>query len=139
MFKKKDHVKKFLRCLNSRHRDIKFTCEEEKDSKISFLDISISRNNNALKTSISNKPTFSGDYTNFNSFLLKEYKRGLLYTFLYITYNIFEEINHLKSFWQKNSFLLFFIVNCIHEFLNKLFIERVRNSTATQKISYKHF
>ena len=38
MFKKWDHVKKIIRYINSRHRKIKFTCEEEKDNKISFLD-----------------------------------------------------------------------------------------------------
>ena len=48
MFNKRDHVKKFLRYINSRHGNIKFTCEEEKDNKISFLDISIRRNNSAL-------------------------------------------------------------------------------------------
>ena len=125
MFKKRDHVKKFLRYIDSRHRNIKFTCEEEKNNKISFLDISISRNNNALKTSIFRKPTFSGVYTNFNSFLPTEYKRKLLRTFLYRTYNIcssylqiHEEIIHLKSVWQKNSFPLSFIDNCINTFLN---------------------
>ena len=125
MFKKRDHVKKFLRYIDSRHRNIKFTCEEEKNNKISFLDISISRNNNALETSIFRKPTFSGVYTNFNSFLPTEYKRKLLRTFLYRTYNIcssylqiHEEIIHLKSVWQKNSFPLSFIDNCINTFLN---------------------
>ena len=125
MFKKRDHVKTFLRYIDSRHRNIKFTCEEEKNNKISFLDISISRNNNALKTSIFRKPTFSGVYTNFNSFLPTEYKRKLLRTFLYRTYNIcssylqiHEEIIHLKSVWQKNSFPLSFIDNCINTFLN---------------------
>ena len=34
MLKKRHHVKKFLRYINSRHRNIKFTCEEEKYSKI---------------------------------------------------------------------------------------------------------
>ena len=125
MFKKRDHVKTFLRYIDSRHRNIKFTCEEEKNNKISFLDISISRNNNALETSIFRKPTFSGVYTNFNSFLPTEYKRKLLRTFLYRTYNIcssylqiHEEIIHLKSVWQKNSFPLSFIDNCINTFLN---------------------
>ena len=140
MFKKRDHVKKILRYVNSFHHNIKLTCEEEKDNKILFLDISISRNNNALETSIFRKPTFSGVYTNFNSFLPTEYKRGMLHTLLYKTYNIssnyfqiHEELNHLKSFWQKNSFPLFFIDNCIHKFLNKLFIKRVQNFTTTQK------
>ena len=122
------------------HHNIKFSCEEEKDNKISFLEISISKNNNALETSIFRKPTFSAFYTNFNSFLSTQYKRHLLHTLLYRTYNmcssyfqIHEEINHLKSVWQKNSFFLFFIDNRIHKLLNKLFIKDVQNSTTTQK------
>ena len=149
MLKGKYYVKEFLRYINSRHRNIKFTYKEEKDTKISFLDISISRNYNALETSIFHKPTFSGVYTSFNSFLPTEYKRGLLHTLLYRTYNIcssylqiHEEINHLKSVWHKNSYPLFFIDNCIYRFLNKLFLKRTRDSTTTQKkeitISLEH-
>ena len=82
MFKKKDHVKKFLRYINSRHRNIKFTFAEEKDNKMSFLDISICRNNNALETSIFRKPTFSGVYTNFDSFLPTVYKSSHQKVFL---------------------------------------------------------
>ena len=41
LFKAKDHVKKFFLYMNSRYPNIKFTCEEENDSKILFLDISI--------------------------------------------------------------------------------------------------
>ena len=48
MFDKKDHVKKFLAYMNSRHRNIKFTFEEEEDNRISFLDISITRAGNQL-------------------------------------------------------------------------------------------
>ena len=113
---------------------------EEKDNKISFLDISISRSNNALQTSIFRKPTFSGAYTNFNTFLPTEYKRGLLQRFLYRTYNICssylqidKKTNHLKSVLKKNSFPWFFIHNCIQKFWNKLFIKRIRDSNTTQK------
>ena len=67
MSKKKDHVKKILRYIDCRHHKIKFTSEEEKGNKISLLDISISRNNNALEISIFRKPIFSGVYTNFKT------------------------------------------------------------------------
>ena len=36
--------------MNTRHRNIKFTAEEEQDNKISFLDISITRVGNELQT-----------------------------------------------------------------------------------------
>ena len=45
MFERKDHVKKFLRYMNSRHRNIQFTSYEESNDKILFLDISITRSN----------------------------------------------------------------------------------------------
>ena len=64
----------------------------------------------------------------------------MLHTLLYKTYNIYssylqihEEIIHLKSVWQKNSFPLFFFNNCIHKLFNKLFIKRIRDCNTTQK------
>ena len=62
MFELKDLVKKFLKYMNSRHRNIQFTCEEESNNKVSFLDISITRSNNKLVTSLYRKKTFSGVY-----------------------------------------------------------------------------
>ena len=55
LFKAKDHVKKFIRYMNSRHPNITFTCTEENDNKISFLDISITSTENKFTTSIFRK------------------------------------------------------------------------------------
>ena len=46
-------LKSFKKYMNTRHCNIKFTVEEEQDNKISFLDISIARVGNELKTSLS--------------------------------------------------------------------------------------
>ena len=131
MFEKQDHVKKFLKYMNSRHQNIKFTFEEEHNNKIAFLDISITRVGNELQTSLFRKKTFSGVYLNFNNHLPSKYKKGLLQTLLYRAYNIclnyanlHQEIVYLKSVWQKNSFPLFFIYKCVHKFLNSLFLKR---------------
>ena len=64
----KNHIKKFLRYINLRHRNIHFTCEEESNAKISFLEISITRSNNKLVTSLYRKKTFSGVYLNITAF-----------------------------------------------------------------------
>ena len=140
-FDKKDHVKKFLKYLNNRHRNIKFTFEEEQDNKTSLIDISITRVGNELQTSLFRKKTFSGVYLNFNSHLPNMYKKGLIDTLLYRAYNIcsnyssfHQEINYLKTVWQKNLFPLFFIDKCVQKFLNKLFIKRNhQNLTSTKK------
>ena len=59
------------------------------------------------------------------------YKKGLINNLLLGAYNIcadyvtlHNEIELLKSIWQRNSFPLFFIDNCIKKFLNKLFIKQ---------------
>ena len=69
--------------MNSRHRNIQFTCEEESHDKISFLDISITRSDNKLFTSLYRKKTFSGVYMNYNSFLPTNCKKGLIDTLLF--------------------------------------------------------
>ena len=140
MFEKKEHVKKFFWYMNSRHRNNKFTFEEEQDNKILFLDISITRVWNELQTSLFRKKTFSGVYLNFNSHLPNMYKKGLIDTLLYWAYNICssyasfdQEINYLKTVWQKNSFTLFFIDKCVQKFLNKLFIKRNHQKLTSAK------
>ena len=50
MFESRDHVKKLPIYMNSHHPNIQFTCEEESNNKISFLDRSITKINNKLTT-----------------------------------------------------------------------------------------
>ena len=140
MSEHKDHVKKFLRYMNSRHRNIQFTCEEESNDKISFLDISITRSKNKLMTSLYRKKTFSGVYMNYNSFLPTNCKKGLIDTLLFRSYNIcadysilHNEIKYLKIILQKNSFPLFVIDNCSRNFPKKLFITRKSSNTISDK------
>ena len=106
--------------MNSRHKNIKFTYEEEQNDSMSFLDIKITGEVGKLTTSVYRKKTFSGVYLNYGSFLPVDYKRGLIATLLHRTYTIcsdygrlHEEINELKTIWQKNKFPLFFIDKCI--------------------------
>ena len=59
---------RFFDYLNQQHSNIKFTIEEEVDKKLPFLDVLLD-NNGPLKTSVYHKPTFTGLYTNFESFI----------------------------------------------------------------------
>ena len=61
---------KFFTFLNSRHRNVKFTFEKEKDSKIAFLDIYINKINHSFCTSVFWKSMSIGLYTNFPSLIL---------------------------------------------------------------------
>jgi formyltetrahydrofolate hydrolase len=45
------------KCMNKIHKDLQFKVTEEKDNKISFLDLLINRENNSLSIDIYRKPT----------------------------------------------------------------------------------
>ena len=83
-----DHLEKFTNYLNSKHKNIKFSHEKESNNSQPFLDILISRSKTGFKTSIYHKPTFSGVYSNFNSFIYNQYKIGLAFTLLFQTFSI---------------------------------------------------
>ena len=57
-----------------------FTMERQKKNKMSFLDIAIIHEDKTFTTSAYCKPTFSGIYTHFDSFLPSNYKFGNVYT-----------------------------------------------------------
>ena len=69
LFKSSDHLKRFQSYLNSCHVSMTFTIETEQENKISFLDVSVIRGQGEFITSVYRKPTFSGVYTHFGSFL----------------------------------------------------------------------
>ena len=52
--------------------------EIEENGSMSFLDIIITCENNKFVTSVYHKPTFSGVFTNFESFITDMHKRGLI-------------------------------------------------------------
>ena len=68
MFLCQSHLKDFMNYMNTKHPNIKFTLEFEKNYSFSFLDVRIKRSNNQLVTSVFCKATFSGVYINFKSF-----------------------------------------------------------------------
>ena len=80
LFRSKDLVEKFRNYLNKQHKSIKFTSEIEENGSLSFLDIKISCENNKFVTSVYCKPTFSGVFTNFESFVPDIYKLALIET-----------------------------------------------------------
>ena len=56
-----------------------FTIETDQRNKISFLDVNVIREQGKFTTSVNRKPTFSGVYSHFDSFLLDTYKIGMIY------------------------------------------------------------
>ena len=119
----KDHVEKFRNYLNNQHKNIKFTSEIEENGSLSFLDIKISRENNKFVASVYLKPTFSGVFTNFESFIPDIYKCGLTEVLLHRSFrlcsnnkNIRREIETLKSILKRNSHPHNLVNHCIKHF-----------------------
>ena len=57
--------------------------DKKKREKLSFLDVEVIREQGKFTTTIYRKPTFSGVYSNFESFLPLVYKFGMVYTLVY--------------------------------------------------------
>ena len=91
LFRSPDHLEKFRNYLNSKQRNIRFTCEKEHNNSVPFLDVLITRTRNGFKTSMYQKPLFSEVYSNFNSFISDEYKVGFIFTLLIRMFRIFQD------------------------------------------------
>ena len=86
--------------MNHQHSNLKFTFEVEQNNSFSFLDVKIFRENNRFTTSIYRKPTFSGVFTHFNSFIPASYKDGLVNTLIFQCFRIcssYEKIHYSFS------------------------------------------
>ena len=131
LFRSKHQIEKFRNYLNRQHKNIKFTSETENENSISFLDIKITRGNNKFMTSVYRKPTFSGVFTNFGSFIPKSYKYNLRFTLLH---RVFKICSNFELFHQKIGKLKTVFGNifqskrsadlCITKYLDKVFIKK---------------
>ena len=128
LFRHPHHIPKFLSYLNHKHPNINFTVEHEKDCKLPFLDILLTRHNNMITTSVYRKPTFTGLGINFLSFIPDQFKINAIKTLLYRCYNIcsdwqsvHSEFEFLINFFRNNNFPLHLILRNIRSFLDKTF------------------
>ena len=76
VFRSPHYLEKFNEYLNTEHANIIFTNEKEVNRSLPFLDLLISR-------TVYHKLTFSGVYSNFNSFIADKYKHGLISTLFF--------------------------------------------------------
>ena len=127
LFKLNDHLKYFQDFLNSCHINMSFSMETEKENKLSFLDVEIIREQDKLTATFYRKPTFSGVYSNFESFLPSVYKFGVTYALVYRCFHICSnrtqfhtELIFLKGIFQNNGYPESFIDKCFKKFLNNV-------------------
>ena len=65
-----------------------FTIENEKQNRMSFLDLQIIREYKTFTTSVYRTPSFSGIYIHFGSFLRSTYKFGTVSKLAYKCFQI---------------------------------------------------
>ena len=95
--------------LNSLHPSHRFTVEKEKDGVLPFLDVKIEKSSNEFLTSVYRKLTFTGLYTNWNSFEPTKRKTNLVGILVHRALKICsksklqEELNQIRSILQQNG------------------------------------
>ena len=132
LFRTKDNVEKFKNLANNKqHKNIKFTSEIEEDGSLTFLDITITCENNRLVTSVYRKPAFSDVFKNFGRFIPEMHQLGLTETLLHRSFrlcssyeNFHREIETLKSIFEHSNYPQNFVTQCVEKFLNKSFIKK---------------
>ena len=117
-----------------------FSMETEKENTLSFLDVEVICEQGKFTTTIYRKPTFSGVYSNFESFLPSVYKFGMVYTLVYRCFRICSnwiqfhtELIYLKGIFQKNSYPKNFIDKCFKRFLNNIHLFKENIPTVQKK------
>ena len=88
LFRLRDHLINFRDYLSKCHPNMKFSFEEKKNGKLSFLDVKVSRDRNRSVATVYRKPTFSGVYMHFDSLLPTTYKFGMIFTLAFRCFSI---------------------------------------------------
>ena len=135
-----EHHRKFMEYMNSRHDNISFTDELEKNNTLPFLDVAVTRSDDGFITNLYRKGTFSGVFTNFFSFLFIQYKASLVSTLLFRCLHLsssteifHKEVERLRGILAKNSYPLEFVDQCIASFLNKIFKKKIPVHTVEKR------
>ena len=146
LFKNLDQAEKFKDYLNKKHKNIYFSLEVEENNKLPFLDVNVFRSeqSNMFMTSLYRKPTFSGMYTNFKSFMATKYKYSLISSLLHRVFmicsdydSIIKEIETLKIIWLKNAFPMRVIDRLILQYFNKIHTPKeIVHTVAKKKLTF---
>lgn len=122
---------------------MKFTCEMERDACLNFLDVLVKRMPTCFTTSVYYKPTYSGLYTKFSSFLPFPCKIALIKTLIHRIFRICssyidfsKDIEVLKKTLAKNEFPMSLVDRSIGNFLDKTFGVRKEIKSLCDKLQY---
>ena len=125
--------------MNTCHPKMKFTFEKKQNNCFNLFDIKVIRED-VFTTSVYRKPSFSGVYTHFDSYMPLSYKFSLVSTVIFCSFTIcsgmpkfHQEICKIKDIFIKNGYSERFLDKCVKTFLNKVFIPKRIIQTAEKK------
>ena len=120
VFRNKAELEKYFNVINNIHKNLNFTVELPERDTLAFLDVKISSNpDGSVSTSVYRKPTWSGLYLHFFSFVPNSYKRNLVSNLynrarrlcspdkldseLFLLFKTLQENGYPSSFIEKHS------------------------------------
>ena len=121
--------------MNKCHPNIKFTMESETNNTLPYLDILITRHSDGkLTTKVYRKPTYTGLYLRWDSFVPKQYKKGLVKCLLNRAWNICssvenfdQEVDFIRSILAKNGYPLNFFDTITKNFIQSKYTHDVKD------------
>lgn len=119
IFASSEAFEQFSLRLNDLHPALRFTHETELNNQLPFLDILVHRTSNGFETSVFRKATFSGLYTQWNSFCSSSRKINLIKTLVHRAVKICSqthlpgELEFLKNMFMENGYPEHVIQACI--------------------------
>ena len=150
LFKPLNHVPLFLDPPNRQHRNISYHLEKTV-YKLPFLDVQILRSKGKFSTSVYRKPTFTGFFTNFHSFISLAYKCSLVSCLLHRIFNlcssyekfhrqleVVRKLFNLNGFPSTRSIILFVASLIISSNLSPLFTQFLRKLSISAFPSLAH-
>ena len=126
VFDSLDSIKIFCDSLNEVHPNIKFTTEIQNNKCINFLDVLVDNSSTTVTTSTFRKPTNTGLYSKWSSFVPRRYKYNLVNCLLDRAYkicssyeSICSEVDNIKVMLGRNGYPAYFLDSCVRRFFNR--------------------
>ena len=148
VFRKNEDITKFYEYLNNKHKNIKFTIENEQNNSLSFLDIQLNKTGNignGFSLGIFRKATFTGLGMNFHSHTYMNFKLNNIRTLIHRAYSLcstwqlfHKEVQFLIRFFKSNAFPEDTIFKVINKFLWKKAVDPPPQKSEARKCVFYH-
>ena len=119
IFQNEKESEEFLIRLNGLHSSLQFTFEKEKNNSLPFLDVRVEHTKGSHETKVYCKPTFTGQYLRWESFMPIKRKASSVSTLVHCALKICsksklkEEINQIKEILLDNGYPKDFVLKQI--------------------------